>query len=229
VPLAAFLKIEDEDPAAVLESTIKTLRSEVITTSVAAHTSGVITVSARTRSPEVSLEIAQKLLVGLNQFNVSTRRSQAAEERRFTEGRLEATKASLRAAEDALQRFLQGNRQYQGSPELVFQQERLQREVTLQQQIVISLSQQYEDARIREVRDTPVITVIEQPTLPVFSDPKGRALLVIVTTFVSFFLGVAITITRAGWHRQRRLATDSSYSMLANEWQRVRGRLSRKG
>jgi uncharacterized protein involved in exopolysaccharide biosynthesis len=40
------------------------------------------------------------------------------------------------------------------------------------------LAQAYEQARIEEVRDTPVITVIEAPMLPARPDPRpfGRAI-----------------------------------------------------
>jgi uncharacterized protein involved in exopolysaccharide biosynthesis len=158
VPLASFLHVGDDAPPVVVEKTLRALRKEVVTTTVATRTTGMVTVQVRTKSPYVSLKIADRLLEGLNYFNLITRQSQAREERRFTEGRLEAARASLRAAEDALQRFLQTNRQFAESPALTFQRDRLQREVLLQQQVVISLAQQYEENRIREVRDTPVIS-----------------------------------------------------------------------
>jgi uncharacterized protein involved in exopolysaccharide biosynthesis len=223
VPLAEFLRIKGESAPVVLENTIRTLRQQVVTTSVASHTTNVVTVSSRTRSPQASLEIAQKLLDGVNRFNVETRKSQAASERRFTEGRLEAEKAALRLAEDALQRFLQGNRQFGNASELAFQRDRLQREVNLHQQIVQGLSQQYEDARIREVRDTPVITIIEQPTLPVIQDSSGRLLNTIILTIVAGFLGAVFAIAREGWDRQRRGSeSDPSYGLLEGEWRNLR-------
>ena len=223
IPVPVFLKIKGGSPAVTFENTVRALRTRVVTTSVASHTTGVVSVSARTPSPQASLEIAQKLLDAVNRFNVETRKSQAAAERRFTEGRLAAEQASLRAAEDALQSFLRGNRQFSSASELSFQRDRLQRDVNLHQQIVQGLAQQYEDARIREVRDTPVITVIEQPALPVVPDSKGRVLLVLVLTTVALFLGAAYAIAREGWNRQRQGGEDeASYGALEAEWQRVR-------
>ncbi|MEO5869830.1 MAG: hypothetical protein ABIT91_08240 [Gemmatimonadaceae bacterium] len=226
-PLHTFLEVKEREPEARLERTIKALRTDVVTTSVATHTTGIIAVSVRTTSPYASLQIAQHLLDGVNRFNIATRKSQAAEERRFTEGRLQDAKASLRVAEDALQRFLQGNRQFSGSPELRFQQERLQREVSLQQQVVVGLAQQYEDARIREVRDTPVITVIEPPVLPVFRDPKGRVMTVITYTFLAAFAALAFVVIREGWRLQRDRSGDPTYSVLATEWSRTKRLFSR--
>jgi uncharacterized protein involved in exopolysaccharide biosynthesis len=223
-PLSSFLGVHGGQSPAGLENTVRVLRSKVISASVAARTTGMVTVTTRTRSAQASLTIAEQLLQGLNHFNVETRRSQAGEERRFIESRLAAARESLRGAEDALQTFLQGNRQYDRSPELTFQQQRLERQVSLQQQVVSGLAQQYEDARIREVRDTPVITVLERPTVPVLPDPRGRATTVILGTAAAMFLGIAITLARAGWNRRRGDGTDdAAYEMLAREWRRVRG------
>jgi uncharacterized protein involved in exopolysaccharide biosynthesis len=170
----------------------------------------------------VSLKIAERLLEGLNYFNLITRQSQARQERRFTEGRLEAARASLRAAEDVLQRFLQANRQFAESPALTFQRDRLQREVLLQQQVVVSLAQQYEENRIREVRDTPVITIIETPILAARPDSRLWALIVCLGTVGGFCVGVLIVISRDAW-RDRAMQRDPALGLLSSEWKRIRG------
>lgn len=226
--LSQFLDVRGDEPAVVEERTIRVLQDRVIASSVAARTTGMVDVRVSTESAEVSREIAQRLLDGLNRFNVATRKSQASEERKFAENRLAEARTSLRVAEDALQHFLQGNRQFNNSPELTFQRERLQREVSLQEQVVTGLAQQYEDARLREVRDTPVITVIERPSLPVLPDPRGRVTIVVLGIVLSLVAAVAFVLAREGWRRQRRVDDgEPSYDMLADEWQRVRARFRR--
>ncbi len=228
VPLAEFLGISGADGPVVLERTMEVLRRAVISTSVAARTTGVVSVRVRTKSPQVSLTIASRLLDGLSRYNRQLRQAQASQERRFIEGRLEAARASLQAAEDALQRFLQTNRQFAGSPQLSLQRDRLEREVALRQQVVIGLTQQSEDARIREVRDTPVITVIEGPALPVLPDPRGRARILVVGTMAATLVGVMVVLIREGWERRRREdGDDPSYAMLAGEWRRLRSALAK--
>ncbi|HVT40282.1 MAG TPA: hypothetical protein VHE78_14670 [Gemmatimonadaceae bacterium] len=223
VPLATFLGIRGADPQVVEERTLRNLRTRIVAASAATRTSGVVSVTVRTKSAEVSFEIAERLLDGLNQFNLATRKSQAGEERRFTEGRLAAAKVALRAAEDSLQNFLFANRQFGNSPQLTFQRERLQREVSLRQQVVLGLAQQYEDARIREVRDTPVITVIEKPALPAMADPRGRGVIIVLGTFLALLLGIGLVLVWEGWNRQRRAeSADPSYSVLASEWNSLR-------
>jgi uncharacterized protein involved in exopolysaccharide biosynthesis len=223
VPLAQFLDVGDGEPPVLVEKTLRVLRKDVIATSVATRT-GMVTAQVRTQSPHVSLQIAQRLLEGLNTFNLITRQSQAREERRFTEGRLAAARVSLRAAEDVLQRFLQVNREFVESPALVFQRDRLQREVQLQQQIVTSLAQQYEENRIREVRDTPVITMIETPSLAARPDRRLVALILLLGAVAGISVGVLIVFTRDAWTSDRAVGRDPALALLSSEWKRIRGR-----
>jgi uncharacterized protein involved in exopolysaccharide biosynthesis len=150
--------------------------------------------------------ISQRLLAAVNQFNLRTRQSQATEERKFTETRLTEARTSLREAEDRLQSFLQHNRQG-SSPELKFDEDRLEREVALDQQVVNSLAQSYEEVRIREVRDTPVITVIEPPVAPTSADSHGRAGRAIVGLVLGALLASLVGFAQ-DFSRRRRTAGD---------------------
>jgi uncharacterized protein involved in exopolysaccharide biosynthesis len=221
VPLREFLEISDGPAPVVTEKTLQKLQRDVVSTSVAARTTGVVTVNVRTHSPYVSLAIAERLLNGLTEFNLVTRQSQAREERRFTEGRLDDARVALRAAEDEFQRFLVNNRQTD-FPALLFQRDRLQREVTLRQEIVTSLAQKYEENRIREVRDTPVITVIEIPILAPRSDPRMRAVILILGTMAAFALALAWVLIRATWLGYGG-SPDPALTQLKREWASLRG------
>lgn len=221
VPVADFLGIKEANEAIRRERTIGALRDGVVSSSVASRTTGAVNVIVRTKSPRASLAIAIGLLDALNDYNRVTRQTQASEERRFAEARLAEARVALRTVEDALQGFLQRNRQF-ASPQLTFEQDRLQREVNLQQQIVTGLAQQFEDARIREVRDMPVIMVLEHPVLPALPEPRHRLRLLAMLGGLSGFLGTAWVLAREGWHRRRAIADDPSYEMLANEWGRFR-------
>jgi len=224
VALPRFLKIGGNDSALVLDKTLRVLRRDVISTTVALRTTGMITVNVRTRSPYVSLAIAQRLLTGLNAFNLVTRQSQARAERKFAEGRYAQAESELRTAENTLQSFLTSNRQYQNSPQLSFEKDRLQRDVTLRQQVVTTLAQQLEDARIREVRDTPVISVIEAPTLAAKPDSRGRILIVALGMMGGFAIGVLLVLLLDSWRRERALGRDPAMAVLRNEWQALRRR-----
>lgn len=127
---------------------------------------GTITVAISTRWPSLSLQLADRMIELLNRYNLEVRQSQAKMEREFIEDQLAEAEAALLAAEDTLGRFLERNRRYENSPELRFQFDRLQRRVFLRQSVFTSLAQSLEQVRMREVRNTPVITVLEPPELP---------------------------------------------------------------
>lgn len=227
MPLSKFLGTDGPDTAVVLDRTMEKLRRDVISTSVAARTTSVVSVRVRTRSPQASLAIAADLLDGLNRYNRQLRQGQASQERHFIEGRLEEARASLREGDDALLRFLQKNRQFTGSPELKMERDRLNREVFQRQQVVSVLAQRTEEARIREVRDTPVITIIEAPALPVLPDPRGRIGILFVGMLAAACIGVMLVLLREGWRRRQAEVSDASYAELAGEWRRLRGALSK--
>jgi uncharacterized protein involved in exopolysaccharide biosynthesis len=139
------------------------------------HKTGVVSLEVTMPYAPLSELVNRRLLELMQQFNVNTRQSQAGSERRFAGQRLEEVERDLRGAEDQLQSFLLRNREYRNSPVLMFQQERMTREISRQQALYSSLSEAYESAKIEEVRDTPVLTIVEPPQTPI--RPKSRGLL----------------------------------------------------
>lgn len=145
--------------------------------------------------PSVSQALATRLLTALNEFHVKVRKSQAVAERQFVEGRAVEALGLLRDSEDRMQEFVSRNRSAV-SPELAFERDRLARQVTLRQAVYSSLVQNLEDARIREVRDTPVITVIEQPQLPQLPESRKRVLTVLLAVVLGLLLGGSLAVAR---------------------------------
>ena len=110
--------------------------------------------------------------------------------------------------------FLQANRNFANSPTLTFEFERFQREVALQQQVLVALAQSFEEARIREVRDVPVITVIESPSLPVRPDRRGRALRGLLGVLLGGSLGALVAFTRGMFARRREEGDEEAARLL---------------
>ena len=151
-----------------------------------------------------------KLLELLNDYNLEARQTRAREESRFISGRMTEAQGEVRAAEDALERFLRQNRDFRNSPELTFQHDRLQRQVTARQEVYASLLRAQEQARIDGMRDTPVLQIIDAPAGT--SQPQSRK--VVLRTLVAFMLGLVLslafaTIREAG--RRGRLSNDPHY------------------
>lgn len=222
VPLSTFLDVDASTAAERQFETIERLRNDVISTSVAERTTGVVSVNVRTTSAEASLAIAQRLIDGLTRFNLVTRQSQASAERRFIEGRLSAARLDLTEAETELRRFLETNRATGNSPALQFQQDRLRRDETMKEDLVRTLTQQYEQARIREVRDTPVITLIDRPTLAARPDPRGRVRIVLGATTIALILALAFVLTQDRLRRELEDHHVTSIRSLARQAPMVR-------
>ena len=145
------------------EAAVDRLRAD-LAADVATKT-GVVHVSVTLRDPILAAGVNRRLLELINEFNLHTRQTQAGAERRFTEQRMAEVRTDMNEAERRLASFLKVNRDYQNAPDLRFQYDRLSREVNIQQQLFVSLAQAFEQAKIDEVRDTPVISVIESRSL----------------------------------------------------------------
>ena len=151
---------------------------------------GVITVKVHAATADLAVQIAQNLLDEVNKFNLSWRQQQAGAERTFVEKRLGEAQGELRQAEENLQSFLIENREFRSSPTLQLEFDRLNRAVTMRQGLYNGLAQAYETAKIEEVRDLPLITIIEPPEAPIAPDKHGG----IRKTAIGFIVGMAIGI-----------------------------------
>jgi len=167
------------------------------------RTTGVVELNVATRWPSVSLAIVTSLVNGANAFNQRLRQGQAETERKFVEGRLSLAGSDLRAAEDRLENFLKTNRDVGSSPDLSFARDRLQREVNLKQQVFTSLTQSYEEVRLREVRDTPVISIIEPPSVASIPESRGRVLGLFFGLALGAFFGTLEVFALGGIRRRR--------------------------
>lgn len=163
---------------------------------------GAVRLSVTTPWASVSLALAEKLVRGVNEFDFKTRKSQATAERQFVETQGAEAERALRSAEDRMLAFLERNRTI-GSPDLMLERDRLQREITLRQQLYTSLLQSSAEARMREVRDTPVITVLEEPRLPTLGEPRNSLTKGVLGALGGAMIGVLLAFLAHGIARAR--------------------------
>jgi uncharacterized protein involved in exopolysaccharide biosynthesis len=199
----------------------------LLTVGVNAQTN-IVTVKARLPSPDLAAAVPNRLVALLNEFNTQSRQSQARERRKFTEQRVSASAQDLQDAEEALKRFYQSNRSWQQSPQLIFQEGQLRRQVDLRQELYRSLRREYESARIEEVNNTPVITVIDSAVVPVRKSGPQRRLWVVVTFFMTAVFAVFAAFSAEYIGRARREQAEP-YRDLVSTARRVRDELSRFG
>jgi uncharacterized protein involved in exopolysaccharide biosynthesis len=154
---------------------------------------GVVRFSVRTRHPELSRQVALQALAALDSFNIRARRSRASAERRFAQTRQEEVRRDLRAAEDRLLAFRTSNASVL-APGLQAQLSRLERELRAQEQLYLTLSQAYERAKLDEVRDTPVFTVLQAPEASVARDARGTVTKTLAGAVGGLLIGIFVTL-----------------------------------
>lgn len=171
--LVELYQIVGESPRLRRDAAIERLRSQVAVETL--EQTGVVRFTVTAPWASLSRQLADRLIELVQHFNVERRQSRAEEEREFLAGRVEEAEEELLALEDSLEAFLENNRSFDNSPTLRFRHDRLQRRVSLQQQVYTSLAQSLEEAKIQAVRNTPVITVVEPPREPARPDSRMLA------------------------------------------------------
>lgn len=181
------------------ESGMNLLRSMIDVSS----SEGAGTIRLRVTSPSASLseQLNRRLLELLNESTLRSRRDQAEGERQFIDNRLLSAQQELTTAEDEERRFLELNRQYASSPALVVELERLRRRVDLRQQVFTALAQAYEQARIDEMRNTPLLTILDPPEMT--ARKVGRKRDALVWLVLGFVLAVGIALGREVMRRRQ--------------------------
>jgi uncharacterized protein involved in exopolysaccharide biosynthesis len=180
----------------------------------------IVRLSVTLRSAELAAAVANRFVAYLNEFNTLQRQSQARERREFTERRVAAADSELRRAEEAVKTFYERNRGWQQAPELVFQEGRLRRQVEVAQEVFLTLKREYETARIEEVNDTPVITVIDPAAVPQERSRPRRLLFALL----GFLLGATVAVfwaLAAEYADRVRRAQVDEYVELRSRMQRA--------
>jgi uncharacterized protein involved in exopolysaccharide biosynthesis len=204
--LVQIYRIRNPRPEVVRVKAVEALQRSIKPTLM--PKTGAILMSVTTGNPELSLQIAQNVLDQVNIYNLANRQKDAAATRAFVERQVAEKRAELRQAEDALTTFLERNRQYRTSPELTLEEGRLEYEIRMRQSIYTTLLQSYETARIDEVRDLPVITVIDPPELPIVPNRRGGVKKTAIGILTGLILGCLIAFPRDRIARKREAQTN---------------------
>ena len=163
---------------------------------------GTIDLKVTTPWAELSQQVAARMIQLVSDFNLHRRQTKAGAERRFVEARVaEARGHSARSGGAARRPSCSGTAPTETPPSCVFEYDRLGGQVNMQQQLYTSLAQSYEAARIEEVRNTPVITLMEPADLPAKPDPRLALVKGVLAGLVGLGLGAFIAAAAPGVSR----------------------------
>jgi uncharacterized protein involved in exopolysaccharide biosynthesis len=208
--LIDYFKEDTGDPHNDLIRAMEHLRL-VVGTSTDPKT-GLVSFDVDTRYPGLSEKVSRRFLALVTDYNMNRRQSVARAEREFVDKQLADARSELDQAENALASFRKRNRHFSpDAADLVAEDARLQRLVSVHQQLFLSLNQSYQTARLEEVRNTPVVSLVERPEGLVEPRSRGTGRKVFLAFAIGVVLAVGIAVVSEYMTRSRK-SQDEDYS-----------------
>jgi uncharacterized protein involved in exopolysaccharide biosynthesis len=196
VSLARLLDIDTtQGVATTSERTLRAL-DKLVRTSTGLRT-GVVRVTVRMPDARAAVHVASALVAEANAVAVQMRQEQARIEREYAERQVRELERRLTLTEDSLIRFSRANREYINESALSLTRARLVRSVESQRAVLTSVTQSVEQARLTAVRDTPNLTVVDPPRLPVQPDGRGTVLRAMLGVLTGMLAGALFLVLRA--------------------------------
>ena len=216
-----ILQVEGEDAVARLDAAMALVSK--YTTVQRQRNTGLVELIVASPSPRLSIDLIDAYLRAIESHNREVRKARVADERAFLERRMSEAQAELNEAEAQLQRFLARNREISPASPAAFQRDQLNRMIDLKQQIYKTLATNYEDVRIREVREAPYLTVVEPPRLARSPQPKKSLRYLLLGAVIGAIAGALAVLLREVARRMAEGRPDEA-SALRHALRDVMGR-----
>ena len=158
--------------------------------------SGLIKISANLEDPLVASEVANYIGDQVQFYIQKENSAQSTKEKVFISERLSIVKEELELSESQLKDFKERNRGYEDSPELFMLFSRFFREVEVKKEVYLTLQQQLELARIEEVKQSPILHILDHAVPPTKKSSPKRILFLVISAFIGFTFSSLRTIFR---------------------------------
>ena len=146
--------------------------------------SGLIVVSVLMEESNLAANVANYIAEYIKMYVSEVMLVHSSRHRAFIEERLSNSKEELSFSEEELTAFRSKHPIAMDTPELQLQRGRLIRNVEVNQQVYITLREQYEVARIDELKEIPVLNILDRAE-PTSSPAKPNKILIVLLTFIS--------------------------------------------
>ncbi len=164
VTLMTYFEVDEDTPEEETEEGIEAIH-DLIATSYDSKT-GIVSVTMDMKEPQLAADVLNALIAELDNFMRVKRITGASEQLRWIVSRLGEVGDELERAEDSLSTFREKNRRIADSPTLLLQQQRLLRDVEISSTTFIELKKQYELAKIEEIKNTSLVSVLDHARPP---------------------------------------------------------------
>jgi uncharacterized protein involved in exopolysaccharide biosynthesis len=95
------------------------------------------------------------------------------------------------------------------APKVLVKEQRLQRQVMINQEVYIELQKQYEAARIQEKNDQPLIEVVMRPEVAIKRAAPSVGPILLLASFVGLIGGLLLTLV-SSWFAKNFLHSDDT-------------------
>lgn len=212
-------RLEDKPLAQIPENRIQRIMRKYLDATYDRGT-GVIDITVVHKDSAVARVLASRIVDETRTAFLRAVRMQATELKNAQEQRVAVAQADLSRAEQNMQRFLQGNRQVQSYSAAAIERDRLQREVTRAQDVLNNAVSDRENARSKELEDTPAVAVIDPLPVRLPKTEKHRGSITLVSAFLAGILAMLILMVRASF-RGRIQQNDAGAIGLADALRNV--------
>lgn len=150
---------------------------------------GYIKVLANDKSPLISTQLVHLVTKTLQSKIISLRTNKIKEELEYSEVELSRQKEKFEALQNELALFKDSNKNISTA---IFASElqKLQSEYNLQQNILISLSSEFNKNKIKLNKDTPIFSVLDEVTIPNEKSKPRRMIIVLAYSFIGFVISI---------------------------------------
>jgi uncharacterized protein involved in exopolysaccharide biosynthesis len=219
-----LVKRKDLSEEQHLSRAVANARENVLRASKDSET-GVVTLMVTLDDADLAAAVGNRLVARLERFLITMRSQEGSKNRTFLDDRLEVVSKDLADAENGLTHVRETNRRVQDSPELLLQQERLHRDLLIQEQIFLELMKQKEIAKIEEVKNTPVLRILDQARPPVRPSHPNKILVVTMGLVLALFAAISYLVIRTALSLAPNLA--DALRPFGTDLERIRARLPR--
>jgi uncharacterized protein involved in exopolysaccharide biosynthesis len=152
---------------------------------------GTVSIGVQMEEPQLAADVANQITAELDDYTRTKRKTNATLQREFIETRMQEVENQLEKAERTLKDFRESNRRIMDSPQLLMEQERLSRDVQINSTVFIELKKQFEIAKIEEIKNIPIINVLDAARPPVRKSSPKRATTAALTFLVSLLAAIS--------------------------------------
>ncbi|NQU67327.1 MAG: hypothetical protein HQ510_05235 [Candidatus Marinimicrobia bacterium] len=156
--------------------------------------SGLIVISLKMENPQLASDIMEYYGYFIKKYIAEELEILSRKNREFIEGRLAIAKDDLSQSEDELTNFRKKHTMVLEPPDIQLQRGRLMRNVEVNQKVYITLRQQYELARIEELKELPIINILDVPEPAADKDSPKRLIIILGSIIGGVVLGLVSVV-----------------------------------